>query len=165
MGTLIRDAVAADFSAIRQIAEEGWARTYSHLPAEKLVELVNEYYSGKNLEDIISSEESKGRLIVAEKDGRVIGFCQVNAEKDDGEMVKLYVEHASSLQGIGTKLMQRGEEILRKSRCSGCFAYVNMHNKRGVGFYLKNGFRHEKRNDKRDEFSEENILWCMKKKL
>lgn len=161
-----RAATSGDFKRIKSIALEGWLFSYSYLPSKKLVELVGEYYSESSLKSSLEKISiGTDFFIVAESGKKVIAFCHVATENKKGELLKLYVDKDYIGKGIGRKLLSKGEEFMKSKGLKKCFTFVNMHNKIGLDFYVKNGFVHMQEKDKEDEFRNGKVLWCMEKSL
>jgi len=161
-----RQAAESDFNRIREIALKGWMFAYSHLPKDKLVRLVNKYYSVGSL--TISLERVRigtDSFIVAELDGKAIGFCHVTASIGIGELLRLYIDTSYIRKGVGKGLLLLGEKFLISKKCKKYFTFVNRHNRVGLDFYTRNGFVRAKKKDKEDEFKEGKVLWCMEKNL
>ncbi len=162
----IRNIEESDFSRIKEIALKGWLFSYGYLPAGKLADLVGKYYSENNLKDSLEKAgKGKDSFIVVEVDNKLIGFCHVAAKKLKGELLRLYLDTDYIGKGIGKKLLANGEKFLKAKGCKKYFTFVNMHNRVGVEFYLRNGFAHLPEKDKEDEFRNGRVLWYMEKKL
>ncbi len=161
-----REAAFGDFERIKDIALKGWLLSYSCLPPGKLAELVDKYYSEASLKTSLK-KVSKGTdsFVVAEVSKNVIGFCHVTSKNRKGELLRLYLDTAYIGKGVGKKLLLAGEEFLKSKGLRKYSTFVNMHNKWGLDFYLRNGFVHLEAKDKEDEFRNGKVLWYMEKKL
>jgi L-amino acid N-acyltransferase YncA len=92
-----------------------------------------------------SSQRPGFAYTVACLDGRVVGFAGllINDLVGRAEYGPTVVEKSRRNNGIGTRLMQY---ILEDASSGGVLqmkALVKSHNKAGIGFFLKNGFRHQ----------------------
>ena len=163
---VLRQAQETDFPRIKEIALQGWLFAYSHLPAEKLITLVNKYYSKKNLRNSLHRvKKGTDSFVVGELKGRIIGFCHVTAKWGTGEMLRLYIETTYIGKGIGKRLLLESEQFLESKKCKKYFTFVNKHNKLGVNFYLRNGFNRIQEKDEEDEFKKGKVLWYIEKNL
>ena len=136
-----RNARQKDFAQIRRIALKGWLSTYTHIPNKKLRYLVTKYYSEKNLErSLKNATAGKELFLVAELNKKIIGFCHVIIRKMKGELVSIYMDLSHAGKGIGTELLSKCEVFLKRNGYKKYFTFVNKHNKKGLNFYLKNGF-------------------------
>ena len=161
---MIRSVNKKDFPQIKEIAMKGWTATYTYLSPNDLNRLVNEYYSDRNLKKSMDRVKTgKGLFIVAETGKKIIGFSHVAIHGDEGELVRIYMDLEHEGKGIGTKLLIDCETFLRRKGCRKYFAYIHKDNKRGLNFYLKNGFIHVKKRDKEDEFKNGKILLYLEK--
>ncbi len=140
--------------------------SYNYLPAEKLANLVDKYYSEKNLKDSLNKvRKGTDSFIAAEVGNKLVGFCHVAVKKTKGELLRLYLDTNYIGKGIGKKLLMKGEEFLISRGYKKYFTFVNMHDRVGVEFYLRNGFTHLPEKDKEDECRNGKVLWYMEKEL
>lgn len=161
-----RGTKESDFSRIRKIALEGWLFSYGYLPKEELTKLVNKYYSENNLTKSLKRvKRGTDMFVVAELRKEVIGFCHIAIRGSKGEILRLYLDKDYIRKGIGKKLLLKGEHFLKSKQCRKCFTFVNMHNKIGSDFYIRNKFKHIKEKDKEDESKTGKVLWYMEKEL
>lgn len=145
---------------------KGWLFSYSYLPEKELTKLVDKYYSDKSLSGSLKRvKEGTDLFIVAEAEKKIIGFCHVTAKSRVGEIVRLYLDTGYIGKGIGKKLLVRSEEFLKAKGCKKLFTFVNMHNRIGMDFYLRNHFVHIGEKDTEDEFRNGKVLWYMEKSL
>jgi len=157
-----------DFVKIRKIAIKGWIWSYDYLPAEKLTNLVNKYYSNKSLEKSLKNVKTgKDCFIVAENNNKIIGFIHAGMKtKDKGELHRFYLEIEFIGKGVGKKLLIRAEKFLKSKNCKKYFTFVNKNGKRAPEFYSRNGFQRVPEKDKYDEFRQYGkVLQYIEKKL
>ena len=81
-------------------------------------------------EDLIA----KGRMVVAEQSGVVVGF--VDAEP--GELTRLFILPSASGNGLGKRLLQIGIEHARQRHDGTTKVEVTLN---AVGFYERHGFK------------------------
>jgi ribosomal protein S18 acetylase RimI-like enzyme len=164
-GVSLRPLRKNSFAAVRRLALKGWLFAYSHLPADELAKLVDEYYSNKSLAaGLARARKGSDFFLLAWKRARLLGFCHVGKHGRKGELYRLYIEPRLIGKGLGSSLMRQGEDFLRGKGCKSVFTFVNRHNKTGVKFYLRSGWKRMPARDMDDEF-EKKVLWCVEKKL
>jgi len=168
MNFLIRQIEKRDFSRIHEIALKGWLFAYGYLPKESLKGLVDEYYSDESLTFSLNRVESGTDFFaVAELNGKIIGFCHVTEENQEGaaELLRLYLDLDYMGHGIAKQLLVNCENFLRDKSCRKYNTFCNKHNKKGIEFYLRNKFLHIENKDKEDEFKNGKVLWHLEKTL
>jgi ribosomal protein S18 acetylase RimI-like enzyme len=137
----IRTATPEDAEAVRAVAEASWAADYPDiLSSESIEEGLDEWYSPASVEDAI--ERSHARTLVAERDGRVVGFVHAiwDVEKDEGDVLRLYVHPDHRGRGLGTALLEAVCETLFESGAERIKAMVLAANDVGNEFYTDYGF-------------------------
>ena len=153
------------FAAVHELALKGWLFAYAHLSKKELEKLVERHYSARALErDLENSRRGKGFFALAFENKKLVGFCHVALRGKSGELCRLYIEPNRIGKGIGKKVLEHGEKFLQRNRVEKYFTFVNRHNRTGINFYLRNGFKRKPTKDKDDEF-EDNALWHIEKKL
>lgn len=168
MNILIRQLERRDFSRIHEIALKGWLFAYSHLPKEALKSIVDEYYSDDSLAFSLNRvENGTDYFAIAELNGKIIGFCHVTEENQNGEaeLLRLYLDLGYTGQSIARQLLVSCENFLRDKKCRKYHTSCNKHNKKGIEFYLRNKFVHVEGKDKEDEFKNGKVLWYLEKSL
>lgn len=112
-------------------------------------------YAEASLEDMlgdISKDGNEGKILLAEVDGKTIGYEIVavwkqpklneleNGKHKTGEILDLYVDEKYRGLGIGKKLLQEAEDYFRKSGCDSMWLQVFEPNKNAHEVYKKYGF-------------------------
>lgn len=117
---VIRRANPEDAPEVARVQVETWKTAYKGLmPASYLEKLSIESKIPK-WRDSFENPGDKTCLI-AEVNGKVIGFCNVgptrdeNANKETGELYAIYVLRAHAGAGVGSKLMIHGLETLSRN--------------------------------------------------
>ena len=95
---------------------------------------------------------------VAEYGSNVIGFCNLGIHRRIAELYRIYLLPSYIGQGIGKKLLRRGETFLQEYHIDTYFCFVHKDNELGKQFYLRNGFQHIPKRDQDDE-------WYMQKTI
>jgi ribosomal protein S18 acetylase RimI-like enzyme len=127
---MIRSGTADDAEAVARVQVETWQAAYAHaLPSEQLQSLSIGRWA----------EQWRRRPpFVAEVDGDVVGFVSVGPSRDadaEGELYAIYVlpEHWDT--GLGRKLIEAGEQELRRLGYRNVVLWVLADNPRARRFY------------------------------
>jgi GNAT superfamily N-acetyltransferase len=138
---VIRAATAADAGAIAEVHVRTWQAAYAHVfGTERLAAVTAESRLGMWRQILGGSDQT---VFVAEKDGRITGFCGVGAGRGpaDGELYAIYVEPEAWGSGAGTALLQVGVDELRARGCRDAILWVLEDNPRARRFYEREGWR------------------------
>jgi L-amino acid N-acyltransferase YncA len=117
----VRPAHDSDVEAMAAIyvdaARAGWAHIFDE-PSLKAIEPPADRLSGE-----LASTDSRQQVLVAEREGRVIGFAVVRPSRDPdvdsvrvGELDQFYCDPAAWGQGVGRQLMAAAIDTLRENR-------------------------------------------------
>ena len=127
---IIRAGTPEDAAGVARVQVETWQAAYAHaLPREQL--------QAFSVEDRVE-QWRRWPPIVAELDGSVVGFVSVGAAHDenaDGELFAIYVHRGHWSTGLGRRLMQAGEEALRRLGHREAVLWVMADNPRARRFY------------------------------
>lgn len=92
--------------------------------------------------EIISKEHTYNILtlpnIIAERDGKPVGFVMYAIEEKACEIVALYT--ALENQGIGTKLLNQVKDVAKRDGCTKVWLMTTNDNTEALRFYQKRGF-------------------------
>jgi len=142
----VRAATPDAAPAIARVPVDTWRAAYAGLiPRAVLdglsVERREEFWRS------ISEAPGEHRLLVAEANGRVVGFASTGPARDDdlppgsAELLAIYVEPAAWGKGDGARLFRRSVADLRDRRMDPLVLWVLTENSRGRGFYDAMGWR------------------------
>jgi ribosomal protein S18 acetylase RimI-like enzyme len=96
---------------------------------------------------IALSEEIKGKnvFLVAEEDGKVVGFCWctiVDRGIDkQGEVAEFYVEKEYRGKGIGKELLAAAKQLFIKEQVKVAFVWTHFGNEAAIALYKDAGFK------------------------
>jgi ribosomal protein S18 acetylase RimI-like enzyme len=141
----IRDARSDDAGAIAAIGRVGFPAVHRPAVPEVVVDkAVSRTYGDGALRKCIAActENPEREFLVAESDGRVIGFVHYEADRPDPELIRIYVDREHLGDGIGTRLLEALE-----GRLSPGTSYVLLvvgTNERAIRFYESRGFVRER---------------------
>jgi len=85
-------------------------------------------------------EEGGSRFRGCFQNGRVVGFCKVDVQGQDGCIHYLYVEPTFWGQGIGGRLLEMALEQGRAQGCGKAVLITTNDNLKAMGFYQRRGF-------------------------
>jgi ribosomal protein S18 acetylase RimI-like enzyme len=137
---MVRPARPEDAEAIAQVQVATWRAAYAHaFPAETLAAAD----AGERAERWRRWLGSETATFVAEVDGKICGFANVGASVDhpgEGELFSIYVLDAAWGTGLGTALIEAGEEELRARGFASATLNVLADNPRACRFYERQGW-------------------------
>lgn len=135
----IRVAEKRDMADVRKVARTAWHHTYEGIIPERVrSRFLDSFYS----DEAIERRMSGSMLLVAERDGGIIGFANFFVSRRDPEEAELgaiYLVPEAQGLGIGTMLLQEGIGSLRGTKR--LFANVEKKNGKGRQFYAAKRFR------------------------
>ncbi len=111
----IRKAVKNDAKAIIDINISSWKDTYGGIFPKEFLDSLNELKE----ESIEKCKNKINEYIVAEFDGKIVGFSRIGKNKKDydenyGEIYALYMDINYKGQGIGRKLVEYSFSLLKE---------------------------------------------------
>jgi ribosomal protein S18 acetylase RimI-like enzyme len=142
----IRTASESDTEAITEVHIAAMCEAYSDLlPAEELARIDARDRANRWRDHLA---EGSSVTLLAEVDGRIAGFVDLGACRDEdmspetvGEVTAIYVRPEAWGQGIGEALMREAMARLRNGGSVEVALWVIQGNRRAVGFYERLGFR------------------------
>lgn len=137
----VREATSGDVSAIVRVAERGWNAAYGDLLDRGTIDAaVREWYDPSVVRDRVERED--GAYLVAERDGRVVGYAAGGPSDRDGvaTLGAIYVEPDAWGAGVGTDLLDRFEAWCRRREFGVVQFRVLDGNDRAAAFYRARGY-------------------------
>jgi ribosomal protein S18 acetylase RimI-like enzyme len=139
--TIVRDAVAADAQAVASIGRVAVPATYKDLidDAAVMEAIVEQSYAPDALRDCVvrCARAVDAHFLVAERDGRIVGFLHYDSEGPEPELHRIYVEPTQKRRGIGSALLQ---ELHRRLATGDSYnLMVVAANRPAVAFYERHG--------------------------
>lgn len=113
---LIRDATAADASAIARVHVASWQSTYAGmLPVQYLAGMTKRTAEARWRMGLPDRGPGRGTVVAVGEDGEVVGFNSFGAQRRGidgfvGEVFALYLLDDAKGQGIGRLMMAAGAE-------------------------------------------------------
>ncbi|HWS50761.1 MAG TPA: GNAT family N-acetyltransferase [Microbacterium sp.] len=153
--TVIRWATIDDAAGVAAVHVETWRVAYRGLIEQQVLDALRADERTARWENWITRslarEATEGhggvshRLLVAERDDRIIGWATFGAGRDEGEshrgeLAGLYAHPSVWSQGTGHALIRRVEEELRAEGRQNAYLWVLRGNDRAIRFYERHGW-------------------------
>lgn len=119
---LIRKMEEQDISQVAQIERENFSMPWSE----------------KAFSDSLSQEEAL--FLVAEEEGRVLGYIGVYISLDEGEITNVSVDQNQRKKGIGNALVEQLKKAAAEKMVERIFLEVRVSNEPAIHLYEKQGF-------------------------
>jgi N-acetylglutamate synthase-like GNAT family acetyltransferase len=150
-GMEVREAVAGDGEAIREVVEAAWYAGYSgFLTPQQIARELDELYDPEFLERVVGETEGLW-FLVCEQDGEVVGFASAAPQwADEAELFTLYVDPDRWGEGAGSALLAAIEVRCRDEGIDRLACSVFCENYAGFPFLESRGF--ERLGETRTEF-------------
>lgn len=139
---IIRQLAKEELTKVQSIALRTWPSTFANiLSTEQIEYMLNWMYSIEMLE----SQFEKGHtFLLAEEDGKELGFAgfELNyAEGPKAKLHKIYLLPKAQGKGAGKALILEVADRTRKVGQKSLLLNVNKYNQKAIDFYLKMGFQ------------------------
>jgi phosphinothricin acetyltransferase len=135
----VREAHPGDLPAIREIYNQGIADRIATLDEDpKSEDAIREWY--------LEQHDERYRVLVAERDGRVVGWASLNhyshrcAYRGVADL-SVYVAREARGSGAGTALLQSIEAHARRGAFNKIVLFALALNETGLRLYEKSGYR------------------------
>jgi ribosomal-protein-alanine N-acetyltransferase len=79
-------------------------------------------------------------FVIAEEEGRVLGFCVLHKAADEGEIYQIAVEESARRRGAGDLLLRDALNYARKNGLVSIYLEVRKSNAPAIALYKKHGF-------------------------
>jgi ribosomal protein S18 acetylase RimI-like enzyme len=144
----VRLADAADADAIGRIQVETWRAAYTGLMPDEAIAAFDVESRQELWREWFRAPWPRSVVLVAERDGDVVGFVNTGACRDEegvGELYAIYVLPAAWGAGAGRALITRAEESMRSSGFGEALLWVMDGNERAIRFYETAGWQQDGR--------------------
>ncbi len=144
---MIRRATTEDAAAIGAIHVRTWQAAYRGMMPQDYLDGLDPAGRAAGWQRLLSAPPPGDTTLVAEVDGRVVGFANVGRSRDDaaddgdGEVRAIYVDPDSWDSGAGRALMIAGLQALHESGFRNAILWVLVENERARRFYEAGGWR------------------------
>jgi ribosomal-protein-alanine N-acetyltransferase len=99
---------------------------------------MKEKYSKHLAEEL---EKNADLSFVSIEEGKILGYAQADACKDFAILEDIAVSNEDQGKGVGTLLLKKTMEVLKKKKAKNVFAEVHYKCARAIPFYYRHGFR------------------------
>ena len=150
-----------DCEGVAQVAKEAWQFTYGKYIRPEIIQqhLDTSYNPSVLLHILPFQEKNLTEFWVVLDHGEVVGFSQIGfanywEEERNGKkliLFRLYVYPSYIGLGIGSRLLNKVEEFVKKNQKEEYFCFVHKQNELGRKFYERKGFFRFPDNDREDE--------------
>ncbi|QYH36574.1 GNAT family N-acetyltransferase [Salinibacterium sp. M195] len=134
----LRAASQADHAAIVAVFLACWRRSYTGLLPQPAIDEMTDERASALWQRVLS--ETAGPVIVAEREGEILGMVRFAAVGDQGAVHSLYVSPDAQGLGLGTTLLDSAVSSLRTRGAEAARLWVFAANTPSVAFYQSRGW-------------------------
>ena len=142
-GSVLRDAVPGDATAIAEVHVASWRAAYRHLLPDALLDGLSVDDRARWWRRLLDAPRGD-HVVLAERDGAVDGFVHVALGPPDapecGELVTLYLVPGRWGTGLGARLHDAGLDRLAGEGCAEARVWMLSTNERARRFYVRRGW-------------------------
>lgn len=131
----VRLAAATDSANIIDLQLTNWRLTH---PA--LAELINREDAQSQWEQSITSQSDKGRVLICERNGTLVGVAAVEFDREVGLLSLLEVEPLARRQLVGARLLNAAADIASQAGCLELSAWLSADHLGGRQFLESTGW-------------------------
>jgi L-amino acid N-acyltransferase YncA len=127
---IIRTANLEDAPGIAKVHVRSWQQTYKGMISDVYLDNLSIEERLIFWKNKLSSPNDKAHVLVAENDnGEIFGFATFGIERSgnqekEGELYAIYLLSSIKRQGIGTRLLYEGTQLLRKQNIESLLVWV-----------------------------------------
>ena len=132
---------AEEAQKISDVHRQSWHETYDGiLPPEKIEEMLvhSEPMQLQHFRDVAQGKKPEHLLLVARKEGSIVGFCDMKYDGLRGWVKAIYIIKKYQHRGIGTEMMERFFEWSQFPK--EVMASLLLENRPALRFFEKHGF-------------------------
>lgn len=143
----IRDPTAADARAVAEVHVRSWQAAYRGLMPDDFLDSLSVEDREREWRAWLASPPPREGGLVAEEDGKVLGFVRFGPSRDEGgrqdagEVYAIYVVPEAFRTGTGRELFARASRMLRERGFTEATLWVLEANERARHFYEAAGWR------------------------
>jgi GNAT superfamily N-acetyltransferase len=136
----IRDARPEDADAFVRAYERAWDAGLSAIAGKRLGELASIDERARSFRAGLEKMSPDARILVAERDGGLVGVATCVREGDGCELRSLYVVPEAWGSGVARSLLEKALESMRARGASEAILWVVEENGRARRFYEREGW-------------------------
>ncbi|MCU0401521.1 MAG: GNAT family N-acetyltransferase [Algoriphagus sp.] len=137
----IRQLAKEELPKVQSIAHRTWPSTFANILSPEQIEyMLNWMYS---LEMLESQVDNRHTFLLAEDEGKELGFAGFELNYSEGPKAKLhkiYLLPEAQGKGAGKALILEVAEQAKKAGQKSLLLNVNKYNQKAIDFYLRMGF-------------------------
>jgi GNAT superfamily N-acetyltransferase len=143
----VRTAELTDAAGIAAVHAAAWQRAYRGLLPDAYLDAIDPVRWTTGWERLLSGAVPRQVTLVAEDDGRVVGFVDVRPSRDDdvapgtGEITSVYASPDRWGTGVGRVLMSAAQAAMREAGFTAATLWVLRGNERARRFYDRAGWQ------------------------
>lgn len=137
---IIRKNELKDQEQMARIKVDAWQSAYDKIVSSRYLNKLN--YEAQTARYIQSFDEYKDLVLVADKDGEILGYSCFDLKgngKYDSELVSLYIKPGKTGNGVGTALFKETVKELLENNKTHMIVWCFKDNTRAINFYEKLG--------------------------
>jgi ribosomal protein S18 acetylase RimI-like enzyme len=140
MTGMIRDARPEDAPGLAVVHVASWQEAYRGLIDQAFLDSMDVEIRTETWNGIL--RQHRGRVLVAESDGGIAGFCAVGQSTNPGwgEIYAIYLDPRHWGRGLGGDLLAAGEQALSDEGEERALLWVLDANRRARAFYERQGW-------------------------
>jgi len=141
----IRTATTDDAGAIATVHVDSWRAAYTGLLPPAVLEGLSVAQRARHWARVLGPDTAD-RVVVAERDGRVVGFAQVcpahdaDVGPDAGQLLTLYLDPSDWGRGTGWRVHDAGLSCLVDAGYDRAVLWMLSTNRRAARFYERQGW-------------------------
>lgn len=142
----IREAGAGDADGIAEVHVRSWQAAYRGLISQDVLDTMSVTERAVTWSQIIAAPLPRHLgLMVAERDGRIVGWVSLGSGRDPGleaqaEIYGIYVDPEDWSTGVGHALLLAAEQRIMDAGQSSAYLWVLDGNTRADTFYARHGW-------------------------
>jgi len=136
----IREARLEDAAGLAMVHVTSWQEAYRGLIDQAFLDSLDVFGRTETWDRML--RQHRARVLVAEGDEGVIGFCSVGQSGDEGwgEVFSIYLSPDHWGRGVGRRLLSSGEQALSEAGEERGLLWVLDTNRRARAFYERQGW-------------------------
>jgi ribosomal protein S18 acetylase RimI-like enzyme len=143
---IVRDAKLEDAETAATIHVKTWQVAYRGQIPDDYLDSLDVVSRTNRWKEKLSNPKPRTKNLIAEVNGKVVGFCDLGKSRDDdatddvGEVYAIYVDVDFMGKGVGTKIINKALLFLKEFGFKSATLWVLESNTRGRHFYEQNGW-------------------------
>lgn len=137
----MRRATSDDLSGVIDVFLGCWRESYRGVLPDAAIDAMTDERAEALWRRVLAA--SDGVVLVAEREGEILGATRYAVDGSDGAVHSLYVAPRAHGEGIGKMLLEAATDALRKVGADSGRLWVFASNAPSIGFYESRGWRHD----------------------